>query len=597
MKTPRLRLDSSRLLAYAGNDEGMLVGLALAAGVGAGLGAILFRYLILGFTLLFSGHEDPSSIGHFSNPHLPLLGPWVVVAIPVLGGLLYGPLVYLFAPEARGHGVPEVMLAVHSEEGRIRSRVPVVKSLASALCIGAGGSVGREGPIVQIGSAIGSALGQLTRLAGQEMRLLVACGAAGGIAATFNAPIAGVFFALELILRDFQTRSFGVVVLSSVVATAVGRIAFGGAAFLALPGFHVRSIVEYPIYAALGVLAALVGLLFIRVLYGSEDAVDRLWRGPSWLRPAAGGLLLGCLLLALPEMYGVGYPVLEGAIAGRYALAMLLALLAGKILATSLTISIGGSGGVFAPSLFMGAMLGSAFGLAVHSLLPGATASAGAYGLVGMAAVFAAAGRAPITAVIIVFELTGDYSIILPLMLAVVVATGISRRLSRDSIYTLKLRRRGIDIERPPRSPAFSGMTVADAMGPPPAALPASATRAEAAAIFLREGRSALPVASGGRLSGVLSMRALERDPGEGEEEAGALTEAAPRLFADEPLAVAIDWLTAGDREGLPVLSRDDEQIVGWIDHRDVLRAFSGSGSSTAGSLPRPATSHLMAGG
>jgi chloride channel protein, CIC family len=288
--------------------------------------------------------------------------------------------------------------------------------------------------------------------------------------------------------------------------------------------------------------------------------------------------LLGCVLLVLPQMYGVGYPVLEGAIGGQYAFAFLLALLAGKILATSLTLSIGGSGGVFAPSLFMGAMLGSAFGLAVHAALPGATANAGAYGLVGMAAVFAAAGRAPITAVIIVFELTGDYSIILPLMLAVVVATGISRRLSADSIYTLKLRRRGIDIERPASAPAFAGIVVGDVMGEPPAALPAGVSRADAAAIFLREGRSALPVlGEDARLHGVLSVRDLERLPEDEAGEASGLAEETPALYPDEPLAVAIDRLTNGEREGLPVLSRESGAVIGWIDHRDVLRAYAGT--------------------
>ncbi|MBS1884885.1 MAG: chloride channel protein, partial [Actinobacteria bacterium] len=420
-------------------------------GVGSGLGAIGFRYLIEAFTWIFTGHTDPSALGHFTNPHLAFLGPFVVLIVPVLGGLLYGPLVYRFAPEARGHGVPEVMLAVHSNEGRIRGRVPIVKSLASAICIGAGGSVGREGPIVQIGSAIGSGLGQLTRLGGEHTKLLVACGAAGGIGATFNAPIAGVFFGLELILRDWETRSFGLVVLAGVVATAVGRIAFGSEAFLTLPSFALVSGWEYPLYALLGLIAAMAGVAFIRVLYGMEDLADRLWRGPSWLRPACGGILLGVVLLVLPEMYGVGYPVMENAIRGQYVVGLLLAFLLGKIVATSLTMAIGGSGGVFAPSLFIGAMLGSTFGIGAHDLLPEVTAGAGAYGLVGMAAVFAAAGRAPITAVLIVFELTGDYSIILPLMLAVVVATGLSRLLSEDSIYTLKLRRRGIDIERPGR--------------------------------------------------------------------------------------------------------------------------------------------------
>jgi CIC family chloride channel protein len=243
----------SRVRRRLGGQEGILVALALLVGVGSGLGAIGFRYLIEAFTWIFVGHTDPSDLGHFTNPHLAFLGPFVVVVAPVVGGLLYGPLVYRFAPEARGHGVPEVMLAVHAQEGRIRGRVPVVKSLASAICIGAGGSVGREGPIVQIGSAIGSGLAQITRQAGENTRLLVACGAAGGIGATFNAPIAGVFFALELILRDFETRSFGLVVLAGVTATAVGRIAFGSEAFLTLPPFTVVSGWEYPLYALLGI--------------------------------------------------------------------------------------------------------------------------------------------------------------------------------------------------------------------------------------------------------------------------------------------------------------------------------------------------------
>ena len=424
-----------------------LVALALVVGAGAGGGAVGFRYLILGFTYAFSG---PPRLQRSRTRTVRLL-PRVLARgsscfVPVVGGLLYGPLIYFFAREARGHGVPEVMFAVAERGGRIRPQVAVVKSLASAICIGSGGSVGREGPIVQIGSALGSTVAQALRLPESRIRILVACGAAAGISATFNAPIAGVFFALELILRDFEADSFGVVVLSSLVADIIGRAAFGSHPFLNLPGFQLRSPLEYPLYAGLGLLAALVGVAFIRVLYGTEDLADRLWHGPEWLRPAAGGLLLGLVLLILPELYGVGYPPLEKAIHGNYIVWLLLALLAGKILATSLTIAIGGSGGVFAPSLFIGAMLGSAYGNGMHHLFPGITAPAGTYGLVGMGAVFAAAARAPITAVIIIFELTGDYRIILPLMFAIVLASGTSKLLSPDTIYTLKLRRRGIDL-------------------------------------------------------------------------------------------------------------------------------------------------------
>jgi CIC family chloride channel protein len=306
--------------AWLAGGEGGLVVLALVIGAGAGLGAIGFRELIVGITELFTGHRDYSAVGRVGNPHLGL-GMWFVVGAPVVGGLLYGPLVARFAPEARGHGVPEVMLAVAHHGGRIRPQVPVVKALASALCIGSGGSVGREGPIVQIGSAIGSVIGQLGRVSEERMRLLVACGAAGGVAATFNAPIAGVFFALEVILRNFEPRSFGFVVVSSVTADAIGRAAFGSGSFLRLPAFHQASSVEYLPYVGLGAVAGMVGVTFVRVLYGGEDLADRVWRGPEWLRPAAGGVLLGLLLLAVPEMYGVGYPVLENAVAGHYAAA------------------------------------------------------------------------------------------------------------------------------------------------------------------------------------------------------------------------------------------------------------------------------------
>ncbi len=415
-----------RSLDWLRSAPGGIVVIALVVGAGGGSGAVLFRELIRWFTLLFTGHNDYSAAGHALNPNVPWLGIYFVLLAPVLGGLIYGPLIQRFAPEARGHGVPEVMLAVAERGGKIRPQVAVVKSFASAICIGAGGSVGREGPIVQIGSALGSSIGQVLHVSENRLRLLVACGTAAGISATFNAPIAGVFFALELILQDFAVNSFGAVVLASVVADIIGRAAFGNQAFLSLPAFHIVSTWEFGLYAILGVLGGLAGLAFIRVLYGTEDLIDRVWHGPEWLRPLVGGLLLGLLLLALPELYGVGYPVLQNAVAGQIVLGLLLVLLAGKMIATSLTIGIGGSGGVFAPSLFMGAMLGTAFGVVASALFHGAVGPPGAYGLVGMGAVFAGSARAPITAVIIIFELTGDYTIILPLMVAIVAAAGVS---------------------------------------------------------------------------------------------------------------------------------------------------------------------------
>jgi CIC family chloride channel protein len=491
----------------------------------------------------------------------------------VIGGLIYGPLIARFAGEARGHGVPEVMLAVSEQGGRIRPRVAAVKALASALCIGSGGSVGREGPIVQIGSALGSSLGQALRIPESRLRLLVACGAAGGISATFNAPIAGVFFALELILRDFESESFGVVVLASVIADVIGRAAFGSQPFLTLPAFQQHSLWEYGLYAGIGLLAAIVGTVFVRVLYGMEDIGDRIWRGPAWLRPAAGGILLGALLLALPQLYGVGYPVLDQAIGGGYPTRLLLLLLLGKLVATSLTIAIGGSGGVFAPSLFMGAMLGAAYGNAVGLLGPHLVGASGAYGLVAMGAVFAAAGRAPITSVLIIFELTGDYRIILPLMVAVVISTGVAALLGHDSIYTLKLRRRGIDF-RSRKAPLMQRLTVADAMRRAPEAIRAEARLATLVDLFASGRDQALPVVSSdGAYAGVITLDTVDAAVDRPEATAGELALLLDTLDPQQRLDTALGVLLGSDADGLPVLASNGE-ITGWVSHRDVLSAY-----------------------
>lgn len=282
--------------------RGSMMVLAMLVGAGTGLGSIAFRWCIQTFTRLFSGHDDYAAAPGSSNPHLSWLGPFFVLAVPVVGGLLYGPLVNRFAKEARGHGVPEVMLAVAQRGGRISPKVAVVKTLASALTIGSGGSVGREGPIVQIGSALGSTLGRLTRLTEDRVKLLVACGAAGGIAATFNAPLAGVIFAMELILAAFSIEAFGATVLASVVASIIGRAAFGDVAFLTLPAFHVEHLIQYALFAVLGVLAGGVGVAFTRVLYAIEDACDWVWRGPETAKapfraPGIPSLLVVCLAM------------------------------------------------------------------------------------------------------------------------------------------------------------------------------------------------------------------------------------------------------------------------------------------------------------
>ncbi|MGW7680791.1 chloride channel protein [Kribbella sp. NPDC054772] len=553
-------------------NSGLLV-LALVVGAGAAGFAVLFRWLITTFTTLATGHADYAASPGAAHPGLLGLGRWFLLVVPVLAGLLYGPLVHFFAREARGHGVPEVMYAVSRNGARIPPQVAAVKALASALCIGGGGSVGREGPIVQIGSALGSTIGRLVRVPEPRLRVLVACGAAGGIAATFNAPLAGVFFAMELILADFTAQSFGMVVIAAVTSAAIGRAVLGDVPFLALPQFHLDHVAQYGLFAVLGLVAGVVGVIFTRVLYQIEDICDALWRGPEWLRPAVGGVLLGLLLIALPEMYGVGYPVLGHAIVGVYGVAFLLLLAVGKMVATSLTIGIGGSGGVFAPSLFVGAMVGSAFGAVAHQALPGTAGAAGAYGLIGMGAVFAGAARAPITAVVIMFELTGEYSIILPLMTAIVLATGVSHLLSGDTIYTLKLRRRGVDLGRSETISAAPRIVVADVMTDVPDAVRGDSPLRDVAAVLARSVSGVLPVVDdGGEYVGIVTARVVAEALADGRHDtapASLVLELPIVVTPDDHLDQAIEALDGSGCAAVPVLQ--DRRIAGWISYRVAL--------------------------
>lgn len=563
------------VVRWVRQSSGGLAALAVVTGVGAGYGAVLFRWMIEGVTRVLTGHADYSAAGRADNPYVPWLGPYFVLLTPVVTGLLYGPLVQRFAREARGHGVPEVMYAVARSGGRIASSVALVKSVASALCIGGGGSVGREGPIVQIGSALGSSLGSWLRAGEAHTRLLVACGAAGGIAATFNAPLAGVFFAMELILGDFAVRSFGMVVLSSVTASVIGRSVLGDEPFLDLPPLAVDHVFAYGLFLLLGAVAGVVGVLFTKVLYLVEDGCDALWRGPEWLRPAVGGLLLGAFLLALPQMYGVGYPVLQKGVEGGYAIGFLLVLLLGKVFACSLTIGIGGSGGVFAPSLFVGGMLGSAYGQAWHHASAEVTGSPVVYAVVAMAAVFAGSARAPITAVIIVYELTGEYGIILPLMAAVAVATAVSRLLSRDTVYTAKLRRRGIDLEQdePGRRP------VAAVMDPPPTGLAPGTPLEEAIGALIASGQASLPLADeSGTYRGMVDALAVSSALNSGAGGRDPLWKAAffpPTLAPDATLGTALALFSGEDARVLPVLDEDGRTMIGWLSQRQTLRVMA----------------------
>jgi len=537
--------------------------LALLIGASAGLGAVAFRYLIGFFTWLATGHSQFGQAGYTGSSHLPWLGLGFFVVIPVIGGLLYGPLIYKGAREARGHGVPEVMIAVADNGGRIRPQVSLVKALASAICIATGGSVGREGPIVQIGSAFASGIGQRIKMPESRLRILVACGAAGGIAATFNAPITGVFFGVEIILREFSADALFTVMLSAMIADITAIPFLGDKPFLS--GFPAGIALHHPgtylLVAVLAVIAALMGLAFKAVLYKTEDLCDRLWKDrPEWARPAVGGVALGLLLLAIPQMYGVGYPVMYKTTAGGYALWFLILLAFAKIAATSLSMGIGGSGGIFAPSLFIGVTSGYAYGDIVHHLFGAGAGQPALYAVVAMGAVFASAARAPLTSLASVVEMTGDFSLTLPVMLAIAIATATSRALSYGTIYTTKLLRRGTDIDKSTPWRALQDLKITEAMHPfqPPLAVPAHAATGTPGSA--RNDRVPGWAALAGPVTGQYDPQAL---------------------FATESLTQALRQLEVYGHDGLPVLSPGGQHIQGWVTSTSILNALARQISAT----------------
>ncbi len=554
------------------SETAVMVTLAVLVGVGAGLGTIAFVRLIAFFHGLFFGHGARV---------LSFLGPAYVVLLPALGGLLVGPLVHFVAPEAKGHGVPEVLTAVHTRGGRIRPVVVLAKAIGSSITIGSGGSVGREGPIVQIGSALGSTIGQFFRLSERRVINLVASGAAGGIAATFNAPIAGVMFALEVILGDFGVQTFSTIVISAVTASVVARVALGDSPAFAVPAYTLRSPWELLLYLGLGLMAGLGALVFVKTLYFFEDVFDG-WRLPPYLKPAVGGIGVGALGLLVPQVFGTGFEAIEEALTGRLGLSLLVILILAKILATSLTLGSGASGGVFAPALFIGAVLGGAYGEIAHLVFPNVAAPSGAYAMVGMAAVFAGAARAPITAILILFEMTRDYRIILPLMFATVVSTILAERLERESIYTLKLIRRGIDVRARKDENLMRTILVSEAMTPLAelTTVTPNTSLIELARLFQQSSHHGFVVLNeDGELHGMVTLADLERalESGKADATVGDIcTENVATVFPDETLEDALRHFGALDVGRIPVVDRQNpRRVVGVLRRVGIVSAYS----------------------
>jgi CIC family chloride channel protein len=434
-----------------------LLVVAVLIGVLTGTLAVAFRYLLLLTTDLF--WPDPFAMLDVNRQY-----PWyLLLLIPTLGGLLIGPLISRLSPETRGAGVPEVIEAVVTREGTIRHRTAFFKALFTALSIGCGASVGREGPVVHIGSSVGSSIAQLIRLPAEWKRVFLACGAAAGIAATFNAPMAGMLFAAEIILVDFQVSYLSHIAISAVTATVVSHHFLGSLPTFQVPTYELVSYAELPLYALLGLLAGLLSILFIRSVSSVEDLFNKA-QVPVSLRPAIAGLLIGSMAIGWPHVLGVGYESINLALTSNMAIGLMIIVLALKLFATASSVGAGFSGGIFAPSLVLGALLGGLFGAVAQIIFPGSVASSSAYSLIGMGAVVAGTTLAPITAIFTIFELTYNFDIILPLMTCCITSLVTVQKLYGFSIYETKLLRKGIRMVRGHDVNLLRSMQVGDFM-------------------------------------------------------------------------------------------------------------------------------------
>ncbi len=573
MKKKFKKIFSSNLSA---NEHAVMIFMAIIVGILGGYGAVLFRWMIWFFQKVSFGGESENLLSNLMTiPYYYRIIP------PVIGGLVVGLIIHFFAREAKGHGVPEVMEAVALKGGIIRKRVVLIKSLASAICIGTGGSAGREGPIVQIGSAIGSSFGQIMKVSADRMRTLVGCGAAAGIAATFNAPIAGVMFAMEIILGEFGIATFSPIVVSSVMATVISRAYLGDYPAFVVPHYTLVSTMEIPFYVILGILAGVVGVIFTSSLYKIEDLFDSI-KVPGYIKAAIGGLLIGFIGIFFPHVYGVGYGAIGLALLENLSWYMLLALIFAKILATSFTIGSGGSGGIFAPSLFIGAMLGGTFGCLVHHLFPNITATYGAYSLVGMGALVAGATHGPITAILILFEMTGDYKIILPLMLACILSSVIASQIKRESIYTLKLIRRGTNIRAGKEVNIMKSLLVKDAMTKDVETVPEDMHLNKLLEHTFSSKRSSFPVVDRqGLLCGIITFQDFKEVVF--EEGLGDLVVvkdiSIPEVITitgNKSLDEALKKIGLKNIEQLPVVDEHNpRKIVGILSRRDIFSAYN----------------------
>jgi len=558
-------------------------------GLVAGFGGIVFVHLqdivellslkgIASYYPPLPGGEAGGAVGLV----IPPLHNWWFLIIPTIGGLISGILVYTWAPEAEGHGTDGVIKAFHHDRGIIRARVPIIKTIASVITIGTGGSAGREGPIAQIGAGFGSILASKLKLSDSDRRTMVVAGMAAGIGSIFRSPIGGAIFAVEALYRDdMETEGLVPAITSSIIGYSVFTTFFGWNPIFRTGDYVFRNPVELLFYGVFGLVCALLGILYVKIFYGMHEKVFAPLKIPKHLKPALGGLLLGCIAFFFPHILGTGYGWVQNAIDGNLPIYLMLTIGALKVLATSFSIGSGGSGGIFAPSLFMGAMFGGAFGGLAHQMFPQVITQPGAFVLVGMAGFFAGAANVPVSVTIMITEMTGSYNLLVPLIFTSTLAFFVARKWS---IYSQQ-------VKNHVESPAHRGDLVVDILkdisvaaafkeSPETPTIQNDLPVNRILPLFSEREEECFPVVNNsGDIIGLLSMSTLRTIIG--EEGAGNLILAEDiktpfeKVTVSENLHQALAKFLRTKYSCLPVVDDDDSnKVLGLLSYRDLITAY-----------------------
>jgi len=547
--------------------------LGALAGIIGGLGAIVFRLMIN-----FNNYLFYSLIAKVLNFNFNGLNLGIPIATG-LGGLIVGLLVTKFAFEAKGHGVPEVMESIYLRGGVIRKRVAFIKIIASSITIGSGGSAGREGPIAQIGASMGSTLGQLFHLTSKDVRLLTICGLSAGIAGTFNAPLGGALFGLEVLYRGIEPFDAIPIIIAVVLGTAIATWYLGNQPAFRVSGLSFNNPTELIFYIILGIVFGFIAVLWVKLFYAFERFFDEL-NVKDEIKPAIGAFIAGLIGMFMPTLgiLGVGYEGIEMALAGLLPPLMLLGLGVVKMVATSLTIGSGGSGGIFAPSLYVGCMLGGFLGVLFKSIAPTLVAQPYTYCLAGMASLFAGAAQAPLTVIIMIPEMCANYSLLLPIMISSSISYFIAWSFMRgSSIYTLKLERRGVHI-KVGRPEILDLIQVKEVMSKKVITVKANMPASLLEIMVIETGHVGFPVVEDSKLIGFVTIEDLKKVKPEELDKVKIRDIASRRLivaYPDESLSSVLTKMYKYNVGRLPVVDRNDEsRLLGIISKTDILMAY-----------------------